>query len=316
MNNLLFSVNVVAPLFVLMLTGYIARKIRFVSEPFLTELNKFVFKFCLPIMLFNDIRTSYKGDFSNTRLIFTAVFGILIVIALSICIVLPLVKKKGQRGSIIQGVYRSNFLIYGLPLATGMYGQEAVATISMLMGIMIPLYNVAAVIILSTFSETATENRTTLKSILKEIVTNPLILGCFFGLMAGIIGFELPSFIRNPIAQFATIGTPLALFVMGGEFQFRYLGGNILKVISVTAARLIVVPLLAMSVFVAIGFRNVELSVLLSIFATPTTMASYIMSKNMGCDGQLSAQIVVLTTAASCLTIFLFIFVLKSMGYV
>jgi predicted permease len=103
---------------------------------------------------------------------------------------------------------------------------------------------------------------------------------------------------------------------MGGEFKFRHLGGDILKVISVTIARLIIVPLLAMSIFVLIGFRNVELSVLLSIFATPTAMASYIMSKNMGCDGQLSAQIVVLTTACSCLTIFLFIFGLRTMGYV
>ncbi|GHV22643.1 transporter [Bacteroidia bacterium] len=315
MDNFLFSINVVAPLFILMSTGYISRKIKFVSEPFLAELNKFVFRFCLPIMLFKDIWTSYKGDFSNIRLIFTAFFGILIVIALSFCIVLPLVKRKGQRGSIIQGIYRSNFIIYGLPLATGMYGQEAVATISMLMGIMIPLYNVAAVIILSTFSETGT-HRVTFKSIMKDIVTNPLILGCFFGLLAGIIHLELPVFIRSPLIQFAAIGTPLALFVMGGEFKFRYLGGNILKVISVTIARLVIVPLLAISIFVMMGFRNVELSVLLSIFATPTAMASYIMSKNMGCDGQLSAQIVVLTTACSCLTIFLFIFVLKSMGYV
>ncbi len=314
MNNFLFSVNVVAPLFVLMATGYISRKIKFVSEPFLAELNKFVFKFCLPIMLFTDIWSSYKGDFSNTRLIFSAIIGILMIIAASFCIVPLFIKKKGQRGSMIQGIYRSNFIIYGLPLATGMYGQEAIATISMLMGIMIPIYNVAAVVILSTFSETGT-HKVTFKSIAKDIVTNPLILGCFFGLLAGMTHLELPEFIHSPLNKFAAIGTPLALFVMGGEFKFSHLGGNIVKVISATTARLIIVPLIAMSIFVMMGFRNVELSVLLSIFATPTAMASYIMSKNMGCDGQLSAQIVVLTTACSCLTIFLFILVLRSLGY-
>ncbi len=315
MNNFLFSVNVVAPLFVLMATGYISRKIKFVSEPFLAELNKFVFKFCLPLMLFTDIWGSYKGDFSNTHLIFTAVLGVLSIIAVSFCIIPLLVKKKGQRGSMIQGIYRSNFIIYGLPLATGMYGDEAVTTISMLMGIMIPLYNIAAVIILSTFSETGT-HKVTFKSIGKDIITNPLILGCFSGLLAGMIHLKLPTFIHTPLDQFAAIGTPLALFVMGGEFKFSHLGGNIIKVISATTARLIIVPGIAMSIFVMMGFRNVELSVLLSIFATPTAMASYIMSKNMGCDGQLSAQIVVLTTACSCITIFFFIFILKSMGYI
>ncbi|MDR1370222.1 MAG: AEC family transporter [Dysgonamonadaceae bacterium] len=315
MNNFLFSVNVVAPLFVLMATGYLSRKIAFVSEPFLAELNKFVFKFCLPLMLFTDIWGSYEGDFSNTKLIFTAILGTLAVIAASFCIVPLFIRRKGQRGSMIQGIYRSNFIIYGLPLATGMYGQEAIATISMLMGIMIPIYNVAAVIILSIFSETGT-HEVRFKNIIKDIVTNPLILGCFFGLLAGIIHLELPVFIHSPLDQFAAIGTPLALFVMGGEFKFSHLGGNIVKVISVTMSRLVIVPLIALSIFVMMGFRSVELSVLLSIFATPTAMASYIMSKNMGCDGQLSAQIVVLTTAGSCFTIFLFIFVLKSMGYV
>ena len=315
MNNFLFSVNVVAPLFVLMATGYFSRKIKFVSESFLADLNKFVFKFCLPIMLFSDIWGSYKGDFSNTRLIFTAVLGTLAVIAIAFCIVPLFIKGKAQRGSMIQGIYRSNFIIYGLPLATGMYGQDAVATISMLMGIMIPLYNVAAVIILSTFSETGT-HKVTFKSIVKDVVTNPLILGCFFGLLAGATHLKLPEFVHSPLNMFAAIGTPLALFVMGGEFKFSHLGGDILKVISATTARLIIVPLIAVSIFVLMGFRNVELSVLLSIFATPTAMASYIMSKNMGCDGQLSAQIVVLTTACSCVTIFFFIFVLKSLGYI
>ncbi len=315
MNNLLFSVNVVAPLFILMSTGYISRKIKFVSEPFLAELNRFVFKFCLPAMLFYDIWSSYKGDFSNTKLIFSAVAGILIVILLSFCIVPLIIKRKGQRGSIIQGIYRSNFIIYGLPLATGMYGQEAVTTISMLMGIMIPLYNVSAVIILSIYSETGA-HQVTFRSIVKDIVTNPLIQGCFLGLMAGLFHLKLPEFIRSPLSQFAAIGTPLALFVMGGEFKFRHLGGNIVKVISVTVVRLVIVPLCALSIYVMMGFRQVELSVLLSIFATPTAMASYIMSKNMGCDGQLSAQIVVLTTTCSCITIFFFIFALRSMGYI
>jgi predicted permease len=314
MNNFFFSFNVVAPLFVLMVTGYVARLIKFVSSDFLSQLNRFVFKFCLPMMLFQDIRLSYQGDFSNTRLIFSAFLGITAVILLSFLFVPLIIKRKAQRGSIIQGIYRSNFLIYGLPLATGMYGQEAVASISMLMGIMIPFYNVAAVIILSIYSERENQ-KPSLQNVLKDIVTNPLILGCVFGLAGGAIHLQFPHFLEIPIAQLAAIASPLALFVMGGEFKFKSLHNNIIKVISVTVLRLLVVPILALSVFVGMGFRNVELSVLLSIFATPTAMASYIMAKNMNNDGELSGQIVVLTTACSCITIFLIIYFLRSWGY-
>ncbi|MDR1683251.1 MAG: AEC family transporter [Candidatus Symbiothrix sp.] len=314
MNNFLFSLNVVAPLFVLMATGYVIRKIRFMNEDFFSQLNKLVFRFCLPLMLFQDIRSSYVGDFSSTKLIFSALIGTFIVILLSFIIVPLLIKRKGSRGSIIQAVYRSNFLIYGLPLAQGMYNSDAVAKVSMLMCIMIPFYNVAAVIILSIFSETG-KQKVSVRSILYEIVTNPLILGCFFGLLAGMMQLQLPKFIDIPLVQFAGTAAPLALFVMGGEFHFSSLRNNIVPVILSTVARLVVVPVIALIIFIYMGFRNVDLAVLLSIFATPAAMASYIMAKNMGNDGELSGEIVVLSTASSCVTIFFIIYFLRTWGF-
>lgn len=314
MTNFLFSLNVVAPLFVLMAVGYVFRKIRFVNADFFGQLNKLVFKFCLPLMLFQDIRLSYRGDFSGTTLIYSSLIGISIVILLSFIIVPFLIKRKGSRGSVIQAIYRSNFLIYGLPLAHGMYGDVAVAKVSMLMSIMIPFYNVAAVIILSIFSESGT-NKVTLKSIMLNIITNPLILGCVFGLLAGMVNLQLPHFIDKPLALFAGTATPLALFVMGGEFQFRSLRNNIVTVVFATFARLIIVPVIALSIFIHIGIRDADLAVLLTLFATPTAMASYIMAKNMGNDGNLSGQIVVLTTACSCITIFFMIYFLRMWGF-
>jgi len=314
MENFLFSLNVVAPLFVLMATGYVIRLIGFIDYGFLGQLNRFVFKLLLPIMLFQEIRLSYTGDFSNTKLIWASVIGISVVILVSFVFVPFLVKRKGQKGSVIQGIYRSNFLIYGLPLATGMYGDSAVMSISMLMGIMIPFYNVAAVIILSTYSESETQ-KFSLRNLLRDIATNPLIIGCFFGLLGGFIHLEFPQFIEIPLAQLGALAAPLALFVMGGEFKFTSLKNNIIKVIAVTFCRLVLVPVVAIYVFIQLGFRNVDLAVLLTIFATPTAMASYIMSKNMGTDGELSAQIVVLTTALSCFTIFFLVYFLRTWGY-
>jgi predicted permease len=314
MDNFIFSLNVVTPLFILMAIGYGVRQIRFISDDFLSQLNRFVFKFCLPLMLFQDIRLSYKGDFSNTKLIFASLIGITVIILVSFLIVPLLVKRKGQRGSIIQGIFRSNFLIYGLPLATGMYGDAAVSGIAMLMGIMIPFYNVAAVIILSIYSETGVR-KATFKSVARDIITNPLILGCFFGLIGGMIHLKFPVSIEIPLKQLAGIAAPLALFVMGGEFKFKTLRGNLVKVSAVTAVRLIIVPVIILGTCVFVGFRNVDLAILLSLFATPTAMASYIMAKNMGNDGDLASQIVVLSTACSCITIFLLIFFLRSMGY-
>ena len=314
MDNFLFSFNVVVPLFFLMAAGYIARYLKLVNDFFISEANKFVFKLALPLMLFQNIRLTFHGDFSHNKLIIYSIVGIVIVIFLSFLIVPIFIKKPAQKGSIIQGIYRSNFLIYGIPLATGMYGKDAMGTISLLMGTTIPVFNVAAVIILSIYSETKTE-KLSAKKITMDILRNPLIIGCISGMVFGLLNITFPMVIDKPINELAGIATPLALFVMGGDFKFRDLRSNIWKVLVTTLARLIIVPALAISVFVLLGFRNIELSVLLCMFATPTAVSSYIMAKNMGCDSELAGQIVVLSTVCSCVTIFLFIFVLRSMEY-
>ena len=313
MDDFIFSINAVVPLFILIAAGYAAKQFNFVSDKFLSEANRFVFRFLLPLMLFQNIRNTFQGEFTNISLIFTAMAGISIVIILSLGIVPLFVKRRGQRGSMIQGIYRSNFLIYGMPLATGMYGQDAANSIAMLLGVIVPFYNVAAVIILSIFSETRT-NRLSLAQLLWDIVRNPLIIGCVAGLLFGMFRIEIPFMLNKPISELSIAASPLALFLMGGDFKFRSLNNNLWKALSVTAARLIIVPLVAVSVFISMGFRTVELSVLLCIFATPTAVSSYVMSRNMGCDGELSGQIVVLTTAASSLSIFLFVFGLRSIG--
>jgi predicted permease len=314
MDNFFFSLNVVAPLFFLMATGYVARQTNFISDVFLKETNKFIFKFSLPLMLFQNVQTNFHGNLSNHKLIYAALAGIAVTILFACCTIPLFIKKRGQRGSMIQAVYRSNFIIYGIPIATGMYGKEALVPITMLMTIVIPVYNIAAIIILSFFSETR-NGKFTCKEITVDVLRNPLIIGCLSGILSGYLHIHIPVFIQMPLNDLAFIATPLALFVMGGEFQFRGLTNNRWKVLFTTLARLVLVPAILACAFVQMGFRNVELSALLALFATPAAVAGFIMSENMGCDGELSAQIVVTTTLLSSVSIFCFIYIFRTMGY-
>jgi predicted permease len=318
MSDFLFSINVVLPLFLLIATGYILKQLRFISESFLVEVNKFVFKFPLPLMLFQNIRNAFESSFFelfNIRLILSAFVGTVIVIFILLIVVPLFVKRKGTTGSLIQGIYRSNFIIYGLPLATSMYGDSAIIPISMLLGMVIPVYNITAVIVLTVFSETKSASSIPLFPIIKNIFKNPLIIACIAGFSAGTLNIRFPVFIEIPVNEISKIATPLALLVMGGLFQFKGLMNNFLMVFVASMSKLVIIPLVAIIIFIYMGFRKLELAALLCLFATPTAVVSFIMSENMGCDGETSAHIVVLTTAFSAITIFLFIFVLKSMGF-
>ena len=313
MENLLFSIQVVAPLVLLMLAGYAGAHFNFLSSAFLSEANKFVFKVSLPFMLFRNVAMAVGTGEVNTKLILTCLISIAIMITLC-CLFVPIfVKRNGQRGSMIQAIYRSNFLIYGIPLGLSLYGEEAMLPISMAMAVSIPFYNVAAILILSYFSENRTNKMLSWQSVL-EVLKNPLIIGCAVGALFGFLKITLPAWADMPVKSVGDVAIPLALIVMGGQFKFRSLHKNIKMVISASAARLVLIPLAAMLVFIHLGFRDAELCALFCLFATPTAVVSHIMSENMGCDGELSAQIVVLTTVLSAFTIFGFVFWLKTGG--
>ncbi|MDR2520570.1 MAG: AEC family transporter [Bacteroidales bacterium OttesenSCG-928-I14] len=97
MENLIFSFNVVAPLLIIMVMGYISKCIRFVSEDFLNQLNRFVFNFCLPIMLFQNIKFSCKENSPDRLLFYIIICGIILTIFFSVLIVPMLIKKKTKR---------------------------------------------------------------------------------------------------------------------------------------------------------------------------------------------------------------------------
>lgn len=316
MNNFIYSLNIVAPLFILMSIGYFSKQVKIVNEKFLHQLNLFVFNFCLPIMLFQNIRLSYKIDFSNLRLLFITIGGIICTILLSVLIVPLFIKKKGQKGSIIQGIYRSNALIYGFPIVEKMYGKTTQMNISILMSAVIFIYNIAAIIILAIHSEDE-KYKITSKNIIQNIFSNPLIISSIIGMLSGISHLTFPKIFETVIEQLARIAIPLTLFIIGGDFKIKNLQHNITKVITITILRLIIIPIIILIICIYYwGLKNEELGVILGVFATPTAVSSYIMAKNMSNDYEIAGQIVVLTTAFSCFTIFLFIYFLCTYGYI
>ena len=83
---------------------------------------------------------------------------------------------------------------------------------------------------------------------------------------------------------------------------------------AVLLIRLILLPVAMVAFAYLIGLRGVELFLILMIFGTPVATSSYPMAQNMGGDGQLAGQLVFVSTVASLVTIFLFIFTLSRLG--
>ena len=212
---------------------------------------------------------------------------------------------------IIQGVFRSNFIIYGIPLTTYVFGEEKSSVCGMMIMIMVSLFNVAAVIVLEMFRE---GGKISAKKLLLGIVKNPLLQGCVIGLVFYLLQIRLPAFIASPVSSLAGLATTLALVVLGANLRFEELKKNGRTISVVLLIRLILLPVVMVAFAYLIGLRGVELFLILMIFGTPVATSSYPMAQNMGGDGQLAGQLVFVSTVASLVTIFVFIFTLSRLG--
>ena len=181
----------------------------------------------------------------------------------------------------------------------------------MMILIMVSLFNVLGVIVLEMFRE---NGKIRVKPLVLGIVKNPLLQGCLAGLLFYLFRIRLPQFIATPVSSLAGIASTLALVVLGANLRFDELKKQARTVSIVLLIRLVLLPLVMVPFAWLIGLRGVELFLILMIFGTPVAAASYPMAVNMGGDGPLAGQLVFVSTVASRLTLFHFLFAMSGLG--
>ena len=310
MENLIFSFNVVLPIFSLMLIGTFLRKVKLLDKEFIEKANDFAFKVLLPVLLFNNIYKSHISEVFNVKLIFFAVLINIVIVGTMFIVVPKLVKENKDRSIVIQGLYRSNFVLFGVPLSRNIFGPDSLGTVTTLTAIIIPIYNFLAVFILDWYSNDKSDYKKTIVSIIK----NPLIIGSFIGIAFSLLNVELPQFIEKTVSDVAATATPIALIILGGDIEIKNLGKNMQLLFSVTVGKLLIIPAIVIVTAVIFGFKGVELGALFSMVAPSVAVSSYTMALQYECNSELAGQLVFVTTMFSPVTIFTFIFILKSVG--
>ena len=307
MNNLLFSFNSVAPLFLIIFLGMICRKINLMSAKTLYELNKVAYRIFVPVFLFHSISITSIQEVFRIKFFVFSIAAILVIWPIIILSAVLLEKRSLKRGALIQGILRTNFALFGLPLLNNLYGFGQTGIASFMVAVIIPLLNILAVISLEFFRGSSFHPQ----KALWEIAKNPLIIGSISGLLVLLTGLQLPQFLETTVSNIAQVATPLALFVIGGSLEIKKILENKYDITVAVIGRLIVVPALILPIAILMGFRGIEAATILAIFASPTAINSYALAMEMESDGDLAAEIVVFTTLISGITIFLWIFGLK-----
>ena len=313
MEQLFFSLNATIPVFLLMVIGYVLKQTRIVDEPFVKTLNSFNFKITLPLLLFRDIAESDFYSVWDTKYVLYCFFVTLFCITITWVGAALFYKSKEHLGEFVQASFRSSAAVLGIAFIQNIYGTSGMAPL-MIIGT-VPLYNVAAVVILS-FTGKKGFSKSTLKSTLKGIVTNPIIIGILLGMVVSACRIPFPFIVQKTLGSMSSLATPLALLGLGAGFEGRKALKQLKPTTVASLIKLVIWPVLFLPLAVALGFTDEKLVAILIMLGSPTTVSCYIMARNMGHEGTLTSSVVVATTFFSSVTITLFLFLLRSMSYI
>lgn len=310
MENLMISANAVLPMCLVMALGYGTRRLGWLRREEISTINKIAFRIFLPCLLYYNIYCSDLSGSFDPLLMAYAVGGVLLTFGLALGYTLLTEKLPERRGVLIQGMFRSNYVIMGIPVATALLGADQLGTVSILIAVIVPLFNMLAVVVLEVFRGQKPKPL----HILGQIAKNPLVIGSVLGILTLAAGIRLPHILERTIQNVSAIASPLQLFLLGAFFQFSGLKTYRRELVTVSAAKLIVSPGLFLGLGALLGFRGVAFVSLIGIFASPTAVNSFTMAQQMGGDAELAGDIVVTTSAVSILTMFLWVFLFKSLG--
>lgn len=298
------------PIFILMLVGYVVKSIGLADKKAFDAMNKLVFKLFLPVLLFYNIyKTENVGVFSP-RLVAFAVGGIFLTFLVGYAAVFFITKDNAKRGVMLQGFFRANYAILGIPLVNYICGDASSGMVSLLVAFVVPVYNILSVYALERFGNGKFSPGKLFVSVLK----NPLIIACALGIAVTLLDIRLPGVIEKSVSDISKVATPLAIIVLGASFTFSSMKGYVRDVLIVVGARLVIAPLVLLTVAVLCGFRGEALACLLIAFGAPVAVSSFAMAQQMGGDEKLAAQVVVVSSAACLVTLFMWIFSLSSLG--
>ena len=310
MENLMISANAVLPMCLIMALGYGTRRLGWIRREEISVINKIAFRIFLPCLLYYNVYCSDLSGSFDPLLMAYAVGGVLLTFGLSLGYTLLTEKLPERRGVMIQGMFRSNYVIMGIPVATALLGADQLGTVSILIAVVVPLFNMLSVVVLEVFRGQKPKPL----HILGQIAKNPLVIGSVLGILTLAAGIRLPHILEQTIQNISAIASPLQLFLLGAFFQFSGLKTYRRELVTVSAAKLIVAPGLFLGLGALLGFRGVAFVSLIGVFASPTAVNSFTMAQQMGGDAELAGDIVVTTSAVSILTMFLWIFLFKSLG--
>ena len=309
-DNFIVALSAVVPMFCLMSIGAFVKYRDWLTADELNHMNRMVFRVFFFCLMFHSIYTTDLSHTIRPKLMIFGAGGVILLFVFLMLFIPKIERLNKRRGVMIQAIFRSNFVLFGIPIVANIFGEKDIAVTTMMIAVIIPIYNILAVFALETFRG----GKILILPILKGIITTPMIMGAIAATIFLILGVHIPAPVLKPIGQISSATTPVALIILGASFKFNSVHEHFKQLVTCISARLVIVPAIMLTLAIILGFRDIEFVTLIAIFGSPCAVVSFAMAQQMGGDSDLAGNCVVFTSALSCFTIFCWILLFKTLG--
>ena len=285
------------PDFSLILCGYLVCRYTALNRTVWQQVESLVYFFLFPVLLFHSIVKSPLDLGAASSLIAAGLLMGLTGIVLSY--LLPHLPWLGRRIDVrdhaasAQVAFRFNSFI-ALALAERVAGPQGLLLIAVLIGVCVPLFNVAAVWPMARHAQ---------RGFLGELLRNPLIIGTASGLAANLLGFSIPPWLEPTVSRIGAASLALGLMAAGAGMQFGSLAQGKTLMVAVLAIRHFILPLVAFGLARLWRLDAAQTAVLLAFSALPTASSAYVLAARMGYNGPYVAGLVTLSTLLGMLSL-------------
>lgn len=315
MENLIFSVNAVVPIFIVGAIGYLLVQRGVLTTEFADTASNACFKLFLPVMIFKEVYNSKILEDFNVLLVVYCIGSILLLVAVSSLVWPFFIKDRARCGAAVHSTFRSNFVLMGIPILTNMYGTGGNLAAASVLPFAVTTFNICAVVVFTIYAPLEGDVKgISIPKLIKSIVKNPFILGIVAGIFCLALQIKLPVFLGKSVDNIAAMASPLALLAVGAQFDFKKAKDNIKLSATVSLLRLTVAPLVFVVGGYLCGFRGAELSTIYILFGCPTAVSGAALAQSMGSDGRLTGEITLVSSLFSVFTLCIGVMALRAIG--
>lgn len=302
MENLLMGINIISPVFFVLLIGYFAKQRGYIDNNFVDKGTWIVFYLALPFKLFYDVKNA-RIESLHPKYVAYILLGVIFIIFISIIIAKSLkIKDKRKLSAFVHCAYRSNFVYVGFPILDIIYnGAPSMEHMIVIISFGLTLYNISAIVLLTYYSE-AEEKRISILDIIIKILKNPMIAGVVFGAIFNFLHLPVYQGVDRAIEMVAKISTPMSLILIGASLNFESSKSDFRLMFISAFIKTVLAPALLIPIGVKLGFTNMELGIAYVFWATPCAANCFIFTKQMNSDYEFASKVITLSFVMSVIT--------------